>query len=161
MDFAKITKALMVIALIGAAGIFFFFFRMGQHDTKTLADFPAAYEAYDQAISGFSKAVLAFDLGSAPATVELERKADEALVELNAKASERISSLTRHDAELMSSMQEIADLAKKEVDTLKATQRAAANKNADLDKLAKESVDLTKQRKTAYARFRELAGIKD
>jgi hypothetical protein len=161
MEMIKKYKALLVIALIMAAGIFFFFYHFGHNDAKAIGDFSVAYEKFDKAISDFSSPVIASNLESAPATDDLERKADEALVELNTKASARISSLTKNDAELMNVTLEIADLSKKELDTLKAYKSALADKNVDLNKLAKEFGDLTNKRQTAYALFRELAGLKD
>jgi hypothetical protein len=56
---------------------------------------------------------------------------------------------------------EIGDLSGKEVDMLKAYKRAAADKNADMDTLIKELGDLISKRQTDYARFLELAGLKD
>lgn len=154
--------ALLVIALIVVAGTFFFFFyRMGTNDAKALADFPVAYNNYDQSISDFSKAVFTSNPESAPATGEFERKADEALVVLKTKASVRISSLTKNDGDLISVSAEIADLAGKELDTLQAYQNAVANKSSDSDQLVKEFRDLTIQRQTGYTRFLELAGIKN
>ncbi|OGD21124.1 MAG: hypothetical protein A2W03_03885 [Candidatus Aminicenantes bacterium RBG_16_63_16] len=83
-----------------------------------------------------------------------------ALTELDAKASIRLSSLIKNDAELMNLTLEIARLSGKELAALKAQKEAAADKTADLPKLAKESADLARQRQTAYARFRELAGLR-
>lgn len=153
--------AWLILPLIGFVVLVFFFYRMGHNDAKALADFPVAYEKFDQAISDFSKPLLASNLERAPATDNLERKADEALVELKTKASARISSLTKHDGELMSITHEIADLSGKELDTLKAYKRAVADSNAGQDQLAEELADLTSKRQADYARFRELAGLKD
>jgi hypothetical protein len=154
-------KALLVIALILVAGFFFLFFRFFQNDVMVLTGFSAAYTKFDQAISDFSTPVFTPNLSGAPATDDLERKADAALAELNTQASARISSLTKNDAELMGIMLQISDLSVKELDALKAYKKAAAGKNAGLDPLAKTFGDLTNQRKTAYVRFQELLGSKD
>jgi hypothetical protein len=145
--------ALLLIALIAAAGVFFFFYRFYQHDMTALTEFTAAYENYDRAISDFSGPVLAANPASTPAADELERKADAALLELGAKASVRISSMIKNEKEIMSATLEIADLAGKELDALKTYQQAAAGKDGDLVRLAKEFADLTNSRRTAYARF--------
>jgi len=154
-------KAWLVIPGILVVVIFYFFYRMDRNDAKALADFPVAYQKYDAAIFDFSKLIFASNLESASVTNDLERKADEALVELKTKASARISSLTKHDGELMSITHEIAAISGKELDILEAYKKAVVDKNADLDQLAKELADLTNKRQTDYARFRELAGLKD
>ena len=154
--------AWLVVVLIGIAAIFFFYFyRMGSSDAIALADFSAAYENYDRAISDFSAVVLASNPEGAPAGDEFERKADEAFVELNTKASARISSLTKNDGDLMRLTRQIADLSGKELDALKAYQSAVADKSGDLDKLAKDFADLKNQDQTDYARYLELAGLKN
>jgi hypothetical protein len=160
-EIMKKYKALLLIPLIGVVGIFFLFYRMGKNDAKKLADFSIAYEKFDQAISAFSKPVLASTSGASPSTDDLERKADQAQAELKTKSSARISSLTKNDAELMRIALEIGDLSGKEDDILKAYKRAAADKHADMDTLIKELGDLTSKRQTDYARFLELAGLKD
>ena len=161
LEIIKKYKAVLVIPLIVAAGIIFFFYHFGHNDYKVITDFSASYIKFDQAISDFSTPIFASNLEATPATDDLERKADKALVDFNTKASARISSLTKNDAELMRLTLEIADLSGKELDALKAYKRAAADKSADLDKLAKEFADLTNERQTAYARFLELTGLKD
>lgn len=128
---------------------------------KALTDFSASYKKFDEAISDFSMPIFASNLEAAPATDDLERKTDKALVDLKTKASARISSLTKNDAELMSITLEIGDLSGKELDALKTYKRAVAGKNSDLDKLSTEFGDLTNKRQTDYARFLELAGLKD
>jgi len=156
MDINKISKAILVIALIGAAAVFSFFYRMGQNDAKKLADFLIAYDKFDKAITDFSIPLLASNSEAPLAADDLERNADEALAELNIKASARISSLTKHDGEIMSITREIADLCGKELDTLKLFKGAVANKNADLEMLAKELTDITNKRQAKYALFRSL-----
>jgi hypothetical protein len=146
----------LLIALITAAGVFFFFYRFYQHDMTALTDFTAAYENYDRAISAFSGPVFASKLEGTPAVDDLERNADAALAELSAKASVKISSMIKNEKEVMSTALEIADLSGKELDALKAYQQAAADKQGDLVRLAKEFADLTSSRQTAYARLLEL-----
>lgn len=149
---------LLAVALIGLCGlVFFFFYRMGRNDAKALADFSVAYDKYDQSVSNYSKTVLAPNPESVQPTDDLERQADEALVALNTTASVRISSLTKNDGDLMKVSLEIANLAGKELDTLKAYQRAVADRSTESDKLAREFADLTSQRQAAYSRYRELA----
>jgi hypothetical protein len=159
MEIMKIYKALLVIALVSVIGICSLFYHFGHNDSKALTDFSIAYKNYDRAILDFSITVFASNPKGVPATDDLERNATGALVELNTKASARISSLTRNDAELMSITLEIAYLSGKELDTLKAYQRAVDDKDIDLDKLAKEFGDLTIKRQTNFARFQELAGL--
>jgi hypothetical protein len=161
LEIMKKYKALLFIPLIVVVGIFFFFYRMGKNDAKKLADFSVAYEKFDQATSAFYKPVLASTSGASPLTDGLERQADEAQAELKTKSSARISSLTKNDAELMRIALEIGDLSGKEVDILKAYKRAVVDKNAAMDPLIKELGDLTSKRQTDYARFLELAGLKD
>jgi hypothetical protein len=162
IEIMKKYTSLSVISLIVVAGSFiFFFFRMGINDTKALADFPVAYKNYDQAISDFSNTVLASNRENIPTTSNLEHKADETLIVLNTQASARISSLTKNDGNLMKVSLEIADLAGKELDTLKAYQSAVAYKSNDIDALAKEFADLRSQRESVYSHYLELAGLKN
>jgi hypothetical protein len=162
MSFMKKFTALFGFVFIVLAGTFFFiFYRMGANDAKAIAEFPVAYNNYDQAISDFSNAVLASNPESASNTDDLERKANEAVDLLNTKASVRISSLTKNDGDLMRVSLEIADLAGKELHTLKEYQMALASKGADLDQLAKQFRDLTNQRQAEFARYQELSGIKN
>jgi hypothetical protein len=157
MEKIKIFRALLLGILVVVAGAFFLFYNMYQKDVKALTDFPVAYEYYDKAISNYSAAVI----NGAPAAQDLAQKADQGLVDLHTKVSTRLSSLIKNDAALMSTMLEIADLAGKEVDTLRAYQAAAASKNTDLDRFVQELHDLTNRRQTAYAHFRELAELKE
>ena len=154
-------KWLPILALIVVlAGVLSLFYKFYHHDVKALEEFLASYEAFDKAISEFSIPVFASNLEGAPATDNLERKADEALVELDTKTSVRISSLIKNDAELMSTELEIADVAGKELYTLRVYKRAIRDKrDADVDRLAKEFSDLNNKRTTAYARFQELAEL--
>jgi hypothetical protein len=150
---------LLGMVLIVGANIFFFFYRMYHNDVKALEAFPAAYEKFDRAVSDYSTSVFAAKGAGAPAADDLERQADEALVDLNTKASARLSSLIKNDADLMRTTLEIADFSGKELEALKAYQGTAADKQADLDRFAKEFGDFTNKRQSAYARFRELAGL--
>ena len=112
----------LVVVVLGVAFVVFLFYR----DFRTLSDFSAAYKRFDT-----------------------EQGADT-LADLNQKATARISSATQNDPELMSLMREIADLAGKELASL----RIEAG-------LAKDQGNITLQRKAVYARFQELSGIKD
>jgi len=160
-EMIKKYRAMIVFVIIMVAGCFYFFYHFGHHDAQALTDFSIAYQSYDKAISDFSTAILASSFNDATAADDFELNTDEALVELTSKASARISSLTKNDAELMSITQEIADLSRKELDALIACRRAIIEKNTDVDNLCRELGDLTNIRKTDYARFRELAGLKD
>jgi hypothetical protein len=151
MEIIKKYKELLVLALVVIVGAFFFFYRFYHNDVKALADFSASYKKFDKAISDFF-------FGK---TDDLERKAGDALIELNTKAAARLSSLTKNDAELMSTALEIEDFSGRELDILRAYKRAIQSQDADLDRLAKEIGNLTNNRTAAYARFQELAGIKD
>ncbi len=147
-----------LIVLIGLAGMFFFFFYFGTHDSKALTEFSTAYQNYDRAFSGFSTAVFASNVQSTTAISELAQNADQRLVELDRRASARISSLTRHDAEIMTTTQEIADLSGKELEALKAYRNALVDHEADLEQLAGELDELTIKRQAAYARFQDFGG---
>jgi hypothetical protein len=151
MENIKKYKWLPIVVLVVSAGVFSFFCRFYHNDVKALENFLASYEKFDKAISDFSISK----------TGDLESKAGDALSELNTKATFRISSLIKNDAKLMDQAREIADLSGKELDSLRVYKGAIQSKNADLDGLAKEYGDLTSKRKAAYARFRELGGLKD
>ena len=56
---------------------------------------------------------------------------------------------------------EIANLAGKEFDTLKAYQSAVADKSKDINKLAKEFADLRNQRQAAYSHYLEYDKLKN
>ena len=160
MNHRKKYTVLLVIPVLLVVIIFaYIFYRMGTNDAKALADFPIAYQHYDQAISDFSKAVLSSNPGTEPNTEHLELLAEEALATLKTKASIRISSLTRHDGDLMKLFHEITVLAGQELDTLKAYRSAAADKNTDIELLAKQFRELNNQRQADYASFQELGGI--
>ncbi len=149
------------IVLIIAGGILFFFYHFGQGDAKTITGFSIAYDNYDKAISDLSKSVFSSNPGDTPATDDLESRASEALAELNIKGSARISSLTKSDAELMSTMKETGDLSGKELNTLRAYQKAKIENLGNMSMFLKEFNGLTNQRQAAHARFLELAGLKN
>jgi hypothetical protein len=148
--------ALLVIPLVLCVGIFLLFYRMSSKDTKALDSFSAAYKNYDQAISDFSKSIFA----GTPTSDDIEQKAEEAQAELSTKASARISSLTKNDGELMPVMLEIADLSRKELDTVAAYKSAVADQSGDISRLANELSDVANKRQEGYAHFLELAGLK-
>jgi hypothetical protein len=151
-------KYVLVLAVFSAVGIYLILFRMVRNDIQALEDFYAYYGIYDRAISDFSTAVRTPNYQGSPVITGDESAASEALSEMNTKASARISSLIKNDEDLMRIMRETAKLAGEEYDALKAYQSAAANHNADLEKLGQAFDDLTKQRQTAYANFQELGG---
>lgn len=140
---------MLVLALIVVIGVFSFFYRMYHHDVEALEDFTASYQRFDRAMSDFS----------ANGTNNLENKADAALTELNAKAAFRLSSLIKNDGLIPPLALRIVDLSQKELNNLKVYKTAARGKNTGLAELAKEYNNLTERRKTAYARFKELAEI--
>jgi len=146
MEIFKKYKVLLVLALVMIVGVFLFFSRMYHNDIKALEGFLASYETYDKAISDYS-------IGK---TADLESKARDALIELNTKATFRLSSLIKNDAELMDQALEAADLARRELESLRIYKSGIQNQNADLDGLAKEYGDLTSKRRAAYARFQGL-----
>jgi hypothetical protein len=160
MEIVKNYKWRLILTLFVLIGLAFVY-RLYHRDVQALKDFSVAYNKFEKVISDFSRPLFAPNLEGARAADELERKAEEALTELKTKASARISSLIKNDGDLMDITREIADFSEKELEALKAYQRGAADKNADLDRFAKELGDLTCERQTAYARFRELAGLKD
>jgi hypothetical protein len=160
MDFIKRSKWLLIPAAVVFLG-FFFVHRLYHRDIQALKDFSAAYEKYDKAIYDFSKSPFALHLEAAAATDDSERRADGAHAELARRASVRISSLIKNDAEFMSLILELARLSGNELEALKTYRRAAAKKNADMDRLGREFEELRQERQTAYGRFRELAGLKD
>src|SRR5574341_1068652 len=157
MRIIKNHKGLLMMALVALAGLFYFC-HLYRRDVRSLTDFSVAYEKFDQAASELSIALFATYFESGSTLVDLEHKAEGTLADLKTRGSVRISSLIKNDAELMSTTVEIVELAGKEIDALEKYKRAAAEKDADLDKLAKELGDLTNKRQNAYARFKELAG---
>jgi hypothetical protein len=132
--------SLLILVAVVLAGVLLLHF--GRHDARALADFSACYQRFSEAIA---------QLESGGPSYELGRRADAALAELDASVSARISSLTKHDAEIMAAFVEIGDLSRRELETLKAYQKAA-----DSAALAQEFGDLQSRRAAAYNRFRAL-----
>lgn len=149
-DIGRRYKRLLIFILVPAVpvGVLLFFYRMYHNDIGELKGFMVSYERFDRAISDLSMV----------GTDDSMCKAGNAAAELNAKASLKLSSLIRNDAELMEQAREVADLARREIDSLRIYQVEAQNKNTELDRLAEESRALTGKRQAAYARFRELGG---
>lgn len=141
-------KWLLVLVPVVAGSIFLFFYRMYHDDIKALKSFMASYEKYDKAISDLS----------ASGGDDRENKAGDAAADLSAKAFLRLSSLIKNDAELMDQALAVADLARRELDSLRFSRSEIQNKNAGLAKLAEEARVLTGKRQAAYARFQELSG---
>jgi hypothetical protein len=157
MGIRKLYSGLAVIALIVIASVFFLFYHFGHNDNEALSGFSIAYQNYDKAISYFSRFVFDSNPESSSAIDNLELRANESFAELKSKSTARISSLTRNDAEIMNIFLEIVNLSEKELDALKAHRRAVVEKLTDSDQLAKEVVDLTIKRQSAYARFLEIS----
>ncbi|MGZ5488361.1 MAG: hypothetical protein ACXWF4_07495 [Candidatus Aminicenantales bacterium] len=150
MKIAKPNKWSLIFILVVAAGVLFFAIRMYQDDIKAIKGFMASCEEFDKAISGLSQS----------AADDFESRAGDAAVGLSAEASLRLSSLIKNDAKLMDEAREVADLARKELESLRAYQRGIRQENADVEELAEGSRILTEKRKTAYARFQELGGVR-
>ena len=143
-------KALLIIALIVAVGVGFFFFRLYQKDVQAITDFTVAYEKFDQATRDFSKG----------GTKELSDKALNALQDLKAKAAAfKVSSLVKNDPQLMSLAQQIADFSGQEMDNISAYKQALQNKSDKLNSLMQEYGDIANRMRTAYTHFREFAGL--
>ena len=151
MEIIKKYRWLFIVVLAALTGVFSFFYRFYHNDVKALKVFLASYERFDKAISDFSISK----------TDDLESKAGDALIELNTNATLRLSSLIKNDAKLMDLACEVAGISARELDSLRVYKGAIQSKNANLDGLAKEYGGLNSKRKTAYARFQELAGSKD
>jgi len=141
-------KWLLIPVLAVAAGVFLFFYVMYRDDIGALRSFMASYERFDKAVSDLS-------VGGAD---DPESNAGSAAADLASKASLRLSSLIKNDASLMSQAVEVADLARREIESLRAYRLGIKNENADVDELAEASRALTDRRKEAYARFQELGG---
>src|SRR5437763_14713089 len=104
----------LVVGLVVVAGVFSFGYRLYHNDIRTLTEFSASYENFDNAISAFA----------VNKNAESESKASDALIDLNAKATFRLSSLIKNDAEAMTQAPEIADLSGRELDSLRAYNEA-------------------------------------
>ena len=158
MNTSRILKTFLVIGLVAVGGIFFLFYRFYQHDIKALENFTAAYRVFDQSMSDFSGAVFASNPENMPPTNYLEQKADAELADLTTKSSARISSMIKNEGDVMRTNTEIAALAGKELDALKAYQIAAAEKSPNLEGLANQLHELTAQRQAAYTHLLSLGG---
>jgi hypothetical protein len=143
-------KGLLLLLLVVFAGGFLFFCHFYHHDTKALADLSASYEKFDKAISEYATGQ----------TDDLDGEVEKALGDLKLKAALRLSSLVENDADLMDQAPVVAALSAKELDRLRACKRAIQGRNDGLEEMAKEAGVLAGERKAAYARFRELAGLK-
>jgi len=150
MEIFKKYKVLLVFALVVIVGVFLFFSLMYHNNIKALEGFLASYAIFDQAISDFSLSK----------TDGLESKAGDALIELQTKARFRLSSLIKNDAQLMDQALEAADLARRELESLRIYKSGFQSQNADLDGSAKEYRVLAGKRKAAFARFQGLSGTR-
>ncbi len=146
---------LIGLSLVCIAGAIFFFARMYQRDMRSLADFMASYQAYDQAAAAASASVCTANGSSPSAAGADERQADAALSSLKTTSSVQISSLIKNDSEAMRTMQAIADLSSKEMSTLKAYQQAAGQ-DANQVALAQAFHDFMKERQAAFAHLQGL-----
>jgi hypothetical protein len=144
-------KWLIVLAIVAVAGGSYSYLHFYAKGINALLAFSASYERYDKAISEFFLS----------RTDDLGLQAGEALRELQAKAHFRISSLIKNDGELMEQARQVAELARREHESLEATTRALQTQAAGLDSLVNEFGVLQEKRKAAFARFKELSGTKD
>lgn len=141
----------IMLVLAAVAGASYFYLHFYAKGINALLAFSASYERFDRAISEFS-------LGR---TEDLERRASQALSDLQARSTFRLSSLIKNDGALMDQAREVADLARREHESLKAFASAQRTPSAGLDGLANAFGGLTEKRRSAYARFRELGGTRD
>ena len=137
---------LLICVFVIAVGGIFFFFRLYQHDMGALTDFVVSYTAYDTAVSDYSIRQMG----------DTESRADIALNKLTAKSAFTLSSLIKHEREAMTRAREVADLSRRELDSLKAYKQALRDAGPDADTLAKEYSGLSGNRKAAYAAFQAL-----
>jgi hypothetical protein len=140
---------ILVIAAVAAGSYFYLHFYA--RGINALLIFSASYERFDRAISEFSL----------NRTDDLGRQAGEALSDLQARSTFRLSSLIRNDGALMDQAREIAGLARTECENLQAYSRASRTQAVGMDRLAEELSVLSEKRKAAFARFKELGGIKE
>ncbi len=160
MKILKEYKFILLFAVLGVAGFFFFTYSYYHKDEQKLLDFMASYQAYDQAAARYTAAVVSSNPPNAAAG-DSSQAAGQALADLRLKASARISSMIKHDGELMSAERQIAALSGQEMEALKACQQAAAGQGGNLSQLVKTAQDLADQRRAAYAHFRDLLGLKN
>lgn len=146
----KPSKPGAVLVLIGAAGVFLFFYRMYQKDMKALKGFIAAYERFEEAMPTAADEFLRAGLGPA----------EEALAELQARASFRLSSLIKNEDQLMGQAREVADLARRELDALRVRREAHTGATsagqAEALELDQSSRLLREQMAAAFSRFIEM-----
>jgi hypothetical protein len=155
MKIAKPTKWSLIFILVIAAGVLFFAIRMYQDDIKAIKGFMASYADFDKAISDLSMT----------GTDDSMSKAGNAAADLNAKASLRLSSLIKNDGELMIEARQIADLSRSELEGLKARDAGLKDRDPNPDMAKGREPDkgieiLREKRRAAYARFRELGGVR-
>ena len=148
MENFKKYKVLLVLTPVVIVGVFLFFSRMYHNDIKALKGFLASYVTFDKAISDFSISK----------TDDLESNAGNAVIDLSAKASLRLSSLIKNDAGLMDQALEAANLARRELESLRIYKNGIQSQNAELDGFAEEYRILTGKRKAAFARFKGFSG---
>jgi hypothetical protein len=144
-------KWLITLVILAVAGGAYFYLHFYAQGINAVLAFSASYERFDKAISEFSLS----------RTDDLGRQAGEALGDLQARSTFRLSSLIKNDGALMDQAREVADLARREHENLKAFASAQRTPSAGLDGLANAFGGLTEKRRSAYARFRELGGTRD
>lgn len=146
---------LIFLPLICIAGIVFSFARLYQRDMQALAGFMAAYQVYGQSVAVLSASVSSASGSDTPTLDAEELRADAALAELKTRPSIQISSLIKNEKEAMCTMQEIAELSAREMNSFKAF-RQSAGQGANRDNLAQAFHDLTRERQSAFPYFQEL-----
>jgi hypothetical protein len=150
---SKPFKIGVVVVLAAAAG-FLIFSHIYRVDMRALEGFVASCGRFDE--------VMPAEPGrNRPGGLDAER---EALADVQARASLRLSSLIRNDNELMAQAREVADLAQREFESLRAYDAGLAAQTGgrvvevQAEKLDREYVVLQVKRKAAFARFMELGG---
>jgi hypothetical protein len=134
-------KWLILLVIVAAAGGSYLYVHFYARGINALLAFSASYERFDKAISEFSLS----------RTDDLGRQAGEALGDLQARSTFRLSSLIKNYGALMDQARELAALAQKELESLRAGGEG----------LAKESGVLHEKRIAAYARFQAMGEKKD
>ena len=151
MEIIKKYKWFVVVALVMLAAVFSLFYSLYHHDVNALTDFSVSYEKFDKSILDFSISQ----------TDDLQNSARDAVIELTTIAHSKLSSLIKNDAELMNQALLVADLSARELVCLKSYKGAIQSKKVDIGELAIMYGELNSKRKIAYARFQELAGLKE
>jgi hypothetical protein len=145
---------IVILGLLVTVCVIFIFFRMYRDDIKALKGFMTSYEGFDKAISSYAGGGGFDALG----------RAGEAMIELQGRSSLRLSSLIRNDAGLMEQARDVADLARREFEGLKAYGTLARNGTSGPDDLARKNALATEyaairdKRIASYVRFQEFAG---